>query len=135
MHVATTKCVPYLEDGKVNSQSEPVSPSLREAETHHRRQKRHPLPDSSPPAPGAVSLLFLPPQSYDPPTEATRHRRRNTAEWVVQPPPPGDLNHSLCEGTLNESRNLFRSGGGLPNLPLIENNDSSFRRPPRPRRP
>ena len=44
MHVATTKCVPYLEDGKVNSQSEPVSPSLREAETHHRRQKRHPLP-------------------------------------------------------------------------------------------
>ena len=63
MHVATTKCVPYLEDGKVNSQSEPVSPSLRvgEAETHHRRQKRHPLPDPSPPAPGAVSLLFLPP--------------------------------------------------------------------------
>ena len=61
MHVATTKCVPYLEDGKVNSQSEPVSPSLREAETHHRRQKRHPLPDPRPPAPGAVSLLFLPP--------------------------------------------------------------------------
>ena len=42
MHVATTKCVPYLEDGKVNSQSavsQSVSPSLREERRRERRMK------------------------------------------------------------------------------------------------
>ena len=84
MHVATTKCVPYLEDGKVNSQSavsQSVSPSLRrerrrkgeedEMTPPRRRQKRHPLslspslslsfsPNAAAIAAAAVSLLFLP---------------------------------------------------------------------------
>ena len=132
MHVATTKCVPYLEDGKVNSRSD------RQPVTEERRGRNAPPPPppkttSSPrPQPARPRPAPFHYYSFLPSPMTHRGDTAPTKEHCGVGGPAAAA-AGRFESQFMRMNRATCSGEVEAYLPLIENNDSSFRRPTRPR--